>query len=64
LQRVVDRHPLTDEALAVIDQEPHVEFGPVQVRCRERVEAFAQRRSGDRERVDAVRLAAAARLAS
>ena len=62
LQRVVDRHPLADEPLAVIDQQPQVELGPVQVRGRQRVQAFAQRGPGDRERVDAVGLAAAAGL--
>jgi len=63
LQRVVERDPLAHETFAVIDEQPQVELGPVQVRCRQRVEAFAQRRPGDRKRVDAVGLSAAARLA-
>ena len=63
LQRVVDRDALADQPFAVIDQQPQVELGPVQVRRRQRVQAFAQRRPGDRERVDAVGLAAPARLA-
>ena len=63
LQRVVDRDPRANEALAVIDQQPQVELGPVQVRGRQRVETFTQRGPGDRERVDAVGLAAPAGLA-
>ena len=54
LQRVVDRDPLADESFAVIDQQPQVELGPVQMRGGQRVGAFAQCRSGDCERVDAV----------
>ena len=63
LQRVVDRHSRANEPFAVIDQQPQIELGPAQVRRRQRVEAFAQRGPGDRERVDAVGLAATAGLA-
>jgi hypothetical protein len=54
LQRVVERHAGPDQSLAMIDQQPQVELGPVQVRRRQRVQAFAQRRSRDRKRIDAV----------
>ena len=64
LQRVVERNALADEALAVIDQQPQIEFGAVQLRGRQRVQAFAQRRAGDRERVDAVGLPAPASAAT
>ena len=60
LQRVVERDALADQPLAVIDQQPQVELGPVQLRGRQRVQALAQRGAGDRERVDAVGLAALA----
>ena len=63
LQRVVDRDPLANESFAVIDEQPQVELGPIQVRRRQGVQALAQRRAGDRERVDAVGLPAPARLA-
>ena len=63
LQRVVDRHALTDQALAVIDEESQVELGPIEVCGGQRVQPFTQRRPGDRERVDAVGLAAPACLA-
>ncbi|MDP9377200.1 MAG: hypothetical protein M3P40_06460 [Actinomycetota bacterium] len=63
LQRVVDSDALTDEAFAMTDEEPENELGPVQVRGRQRVQALAQRSAGDCERVDAVGLAAPARLA-
>jgi hypothetical protein len=56
LQGVVDRDASADESFAVIDESPQVELGPVQVRCRQRVQAFAQRRSSDRQCVDAVDL--------
>jgi hypothetical protein len=56
LQRVVERDALTDEALAMVDEQPQIEFGPVQLRGRQGVEAFAQRRTCDRDRVDAVGL--------
>jgi hypothetical protein len=49
---------VTDEAFAVIDQQPQVEFGPVQMGDRKRCEALAQRGPGHVDRVDAVGLAA------
>ena len=48
LQRVVERDALTGQPLPAIDQPPQVELGAFQLRRRQRVEAFAQRRSGDR----------------
>ena len=44
LQRVVERDALTDQPLAVIDQQPQVELGTFQLRRRQLGEAFAQRR--------------------
>jgi hypothetical protein len=38
----------------MIDQQPQVELGPGKLRGRQLAEAFAQRRAGDRDRVDAV----------
>jgi hypothetical protein len=32
LHRVVEPDALADQALAVIDEQPHVELGPVQLR--------------------------------
>ena len=61
LQRVVERDALADQPLAVIDEQPQIELGTVQLRGRQRIQAFAQRRPGDRERVDAVGLPALAR---
>ncbi len=58
LQRVVERHALADQSLAMIDEQPQVELGALQLRRRQRVQALAQRRSRDRHRVDAVGLAA------
>ena len=60
LQRVVERDALADQPLAVIDQQPQIELGPVQLRGRQRVQALAQRRPRDRDRVDAVGLPALA----
>ena len=60
LQRVVERDSLADQALAVIDQQPQVELGTFQLRSRQGIQAFAQRRPGDRDRVDAVGLPAPA----
>jgi hypothetical protein len=45
----------------MIDQQPQIELGPIQVGGRERVEAFAQRGPRDVDRVDAIGLAALAR---
>ena len=49
LQRVVERDALADQALAVIDEQPQVELGAVQLRRRQGIQAFAQRRPGDRD---------------
>src|SRR6185295_13985831 len=54
LQRVVERDALADEALAMVHEQPQIELRPVEVRRRQSVQAFAQRRSRDRDRVDAV----------
>jgi hypothetical protein len=62
LQRVVERDALADQALAVIDQQPQVELRTFQLRRRQRIQAFAQRRPRDRDRVDAVGLPAGANL--
>jgi hypothetical protein len=51
---------VADQPFAVVDQQPHVELGPVQVRGRERVQALLQGGAGDVERVDRIRLAALA----
>jgi len=64
LQCVVERDALADKALAVIDQEPEIEFRPVQVGGRQVVQTLAQRRPGDGNRIDAVGLPAPARLAT
>ena len=64
LQRVVERDALADQPLAVIDQQPQIEFGALELRRRQRIQAFAQRRPRDRERVDAVGLTALARAAT
>ena len=45
---------MADQALAMIDQQPQIELGPLKLRRRQRAEAFTQRRAGDRDRVDAV----------
>jgi hypothetical protein len=58
LQRVVEADALTNQPLAVIDQQPQVELGPFQLRRRQLVEAFAQGRPRDGDRVDAVGLPA------
>jgi hypothetical protein len=60
LQRVVEPDALTDEPLAVIDQQPQIELWPVppQVRGREGLKALLQRNPGDSERVDRIGLAA------
>ena len=57
-QRAVEPDAVTDEALTVIDEQPQIELGAVQVRGRERAQALLQRGAGDTERVDSVRLAA------
>ena len=40
LQRVIQADALTNQPFAVIDQQPQIELGPVQVRDRERLQAF------------------------
>jgi hypothetical protein len=57
-QRAVELDAMPDQALAVVNQEPQVELGPVQLRGREALQAFLQRGAGDVDRVDPVRLAA------
>ncbi len=54
MQRVVEPDALTDQALAVIDQQPDVELRAGQRRRRQRLDAFGQRRPGDGQRVDAI----------
>ena len=58
LQRVVERDALTNQPLAVVDQQPQVEPGTFQPRRWQLGEAFAQRRPGDGDRVDAAGLPA------
>src|SRR5215218_9575973 len=60
-QRAVELDAMADEALAVVDEQPQVELGPVQLRGREGLQALLQRGAGDSERVDRVGLAALAR---
>ena len=59
-QRAVELDAVADQPLAVIDQQPQIELGPVELRGRERVQALLQRGAGDVERVDRVGLAALA----
>ena len=42
------------------DEQPQIEFGTLQLRRRQGIQAFAQRRPRDRDRVDAVGLPAPA----
>ena len=49
---------MTDHALAMIDQQPQIELGPIQVGGWERGEALAQRGPGHVDGVDGVGLAA------
>jgi hypothetical protein len=58
LQRAVERHARPDQTLAVVDQQPQVEFAPGQGRGWERRDASAQRRASDGQRVDLIALAA------
>jgi hypothetical protein len=60
LQRVIQRDALADQPLAMVDEQPQIELGPFQLRRRQSIEALAQRRPGDRDRVDAVGLPAPA----
>jgi hypothetical protein len=59
-QVVVERDAAADQSFAVIDQQPDVELDAGQLRRRQAVETFTQRGPGDRQGVDAVRLAAIA----
>jgi hypothetical protein len=58
LQRVVERNALADQPLAMVDEQPQIEFRALQLRRRRGIQAFAQRRPRDRDRVDAVGLPA------
>ena len=58
-QRAVELDAVADQALAVVDEQPQIELGPVQLRGREGLQALLQRGAGNVERVDRVRLAAA-----
>jgi hypothetical protein len=40
-QRVVDRNALVDQPLAMVNEQPQVEFGTLQLRCRQAIQAFA-----------------------
>src|SRR4051812_16909694 len=59
-QRAVELDAMADQPFAVVDQQPHVELGPVQVRGREPVQALLEGGAGDVERVDRIRLGALA----
>ena len=48
----------------MVDEQPQIEFGALQLRRRQGVQAFAQRRPRDRDRVDAVGLPAPASAAT
>ena len=63
-QVVVERGAHPDQPFAVIDQQPDVELDAGQLGDRQPLDAFAQRRAGDGERVDAVGLAALAAAAA
>jgi hypothetical protein len=57
-QRAVELDAVTNEAVAVVDEQAHVELGPVQVCGRQGRQALLQRGTGDIERIDGVGLAA------
>jgi hypothetical protein len=59
-QRAVELDAMADESFAVVDEQPQIELGTVQVRGREGLQALLQRGASDVERVDRVRLAALA----
>ena len=63
LQRVVQRDPLADQPLAVIDEQPQVELRALQLRGRQGIQALSERLSRDCDRVDAVGLAAVTSVA-
>ena len=52
LQRVVERDALADQSLAMINEQPQIEFGAPKLRRRQSIQAFAQRRSRDRDRAE------------
>jgi hypothetical protein len=54
-QRAVELDAVTDEPLAVVDEQPQVKLRTVQVHGREAVQAFLQRGASDVERVDRIR---------
>src|SRR5215211_55920 len=56
-QRAVELDAVTDEAFAMVDQQPQVELGPIQVRGPERLKTLLQRDAGHVERVDRIGLA-------
>jgi len=60
LQRAVEPDALANEPLAVIDEQPQIKLGPIQMRDRERLQAFLQSDAGDGKRVDRIRLPALA----
>ncbi len=64
LQRVVERNALADKPLAMVHEQPQIEFGALKLRRRQLVQAFAQRCPRDRDRVDAVGFPAPARAAT
>jgi hypothetical protein len=53
LQRVVEPDALSDEPLAMVDQQPNVEFRPGQLGRRQRLNALGERRARDRDSLDA-----------
>ena len=57
-QVVVERDADPDEPFAVIDEQPDVELNAGQLGDRQALQALAQRRPGDGDRVDAIGLAA------
>jgi hypothetical protein len=59
--QIVDQpRPLSDQPLAMVNQQPHVELAARELRDRQRLDAFADRGPRDRHRVDGVGLAALA----
>jgi hypothetical protein len=55
---------LADQPFAVVDEQPQIELGALQLRGREGFQALLQRGAGHVERVDRVRLAALARASA
>jgi hypothetical protein len=46
-QRAVELDAMADQPFAVVDEQPQVELGPVEVRGREGLRALLQRGAGD-----------------